>query len=420
MAHSADGGAHDRTARRPADGTGRRAGSRGDAPSRARPGRTAATAACCLALLSPGPAAAAPTPSATGSSAAISLPVIPTVLNGDECTGGSGRVAEPVPWAQQHLGLSRVWQLSRGEGVTVGVVDTGLATRAGDFAHDVGGSAAGRDCVGHGTFVAGLIAGAPRPGSGFSGVAPGARVLAERGTDTAGAADARLTARGIRAAVAGGASVVHVSAALPRRNAELTEAVRDAVARDVLVVAPAVPDAPPPVSGGQSPAPEAYWPAAVEGVLAVAPHGADGSRPQEVKPAGARLSAPGYGVTGRGPAGKGHFVGNGASVAAAFVAGTAALIRSYDPDLTASEVAGRLHRTGYPADPPWLDPYAALTATPADGSAGGRTPPGVLLPRAEKSDGSLGRALALTAAGAGAVLALAGAAALVRRKRSAA
>ncbi|WP_394816577.1 S8 family serine peptidase, partial [Streptomyces lancefieldiae] len=38
--------------------------------------------------------------------------------------------------------------------------------------------ASGTDCIGHGTFVAGLIAAAPRPGTGFAGVAPEARIVA--------------------------------------------------------------------------------------------------------------------------------------------------------------------------------------------------------------------------------------------------
>ncbi|WP_316316535.1 S8 family serine peptidase, partial [Clavibacter michiganensis] len=81
------------------------------------------------------------------------------------------------------------------------------------------------DCVGHGTFLAGLIAGR---GASLTGVAPGARILALRGTDTRGAASPALVAAAVREATEAGADVIAVTVALPRRNTELTRAVADA------------------------------------------------------------------------------------------------------------------------------------------------------------------------------------------------
>jgi hypothetical protein len=40
----------------------------------------------------------------------------------DRCATPSGEIEKAVPWAQQRLAPDRVWPLSRGEGVTVGVV----------------------------------------------------------------------------------------------------------------------------------------------------------------------------------------------------------------------------------------------------------------------------------------------------------
>ncbi|MGW0792653.1 S8 family serine peptidase [Streptomyces sp. NPDC002911] len=380
----------------------------------------AAAAALSLALTAcPAVAAgAAPEPPAGG----LTLPVIPSRLNGTTCTDASKRVAEPVPWAQSRLSMNRVWQLSRGRDVVVGVVDTGVAPRTDVFAQPVtAGPSAGRDCVGHGTFVASVIAASPRSGSGFSGIAPEARIHAERGTDEGGTPTAQRVARGIRAAVDGKASVIHVSAALEQSSEELTAALEYARKNDVIVVAPAVPDSPPDSPGGGAPRPRAYWPAAGEGVIAVVPQDITGGRPDGTAvPIKASLSAPGHGVTGAGPVGKGHFVGGGASVAAAFVSATAALIRAYDPALSAAEVARRLVRTGYPAQPPGLDPYGALTSTTTtakDTGVRAGASHAVSLPHRTDTGGPLRRAVALAGAGVVTVLALWGVSALLRRRR---
>ena len=231
---------------------------------------------------------------------------------------------------------------------------------------------AGQDCVGHGSFVAGLIASATTDGVRFAGVAQQARIVAVRGTDARGAATAASVAAGIRAAVQAGATVVEVSPALVQGSAELTAAVEDAVARDALVVAAAVPDPPARSSGGSSsgsddaPEPRAYWPAAQAGVLSVLDVDSTGGRPDNtLVPLDSDLAAPGDGVVGPGPRGSGHYIGSGASFAAGFVAGAAALVRAAHPGLTAAQVAARLVSTAYPDAVPRLDPYAAVTSVGA-------------------------------------------------------
>ena len=87
---------------------------------------------------------------------------------------------------QSLLNLPGAWAISRGGGQTVAVIDTGVhpgprlpdVAPGGDFVQSGDGLA---DCDGHGTLVAGLIAGRPGP-DGFSGVAPEAQILAIRQT----------------------------------------------------------------------------------------------------------------------------------------------------------------------------------------------------------------------------------------------
>ncbi|MET8942592.1 S8 family serine peptidase [Streptomyces sp. NPDC004542] len=352
----------------------------------------------------------------------VRLPVMPSRLAaGSACTGDSGTVVKAVPWEQQNLQLARTRPLGSAAGVTVAVVDTGVSLEAPALAGRVtavGG--AGDDCVGHGTFVAGLIAAAPVAGVGFSGAAPRARILAVRGTDRRGTATDATVADGIRAAVAAGARVVVVSPALTRSSSRLHAAVADAARHDALIVAAAVPDAP---ADGSSAAPPAdYWPAAEPGVLSVVDIDVRGQRPRSAYPARhADLAAPGDGVLGIGPRGRGHFIGSGPSAAAGYTAAAAALVRSAQPGLSAAATAHRLVRTAYPADVPRLDLYGALTSVPGadplrSAPAGGEPP--VRPARDEPGARATRRALAVAGAGLGLVLSVAWAASITTKVRA--
>ncbi|MFJ3667464.1 S8 family serine peptidase [Streptomyces sp. NPDC090106] len=360
---------------------------------------------------------------ADASPGAVRLPVVPGRLaDGAACTAGSSEVVTAAPWEQRSLQLTRVRSAGTGAGVTVAVVDTGVSAAAPALAGRVTVSGgAGADCVGHGTFVAGLVAAAPVAGVSFAGVAPGARILAVRGTDGRGAATAATVARGIRAAVDGGAGVVVVSPALTEDSAALRGAVGYAARHDTLIVAAAVPDG---FGGSTGTAPPArdYWPAAFDGVLSVLDVDVDGVRPAGAfAPLRADLAAPGQGVLGIGPRGRGHLIGSGASLAAGYAAGAAALIRAARPELTAAQTADRLIATAYPADVPRLDPYAALTtvraASPAPVPAAEAPAP----VRPAHDGGAVRathRALLLAGAGAGVLLLVVWAAVVVPRGRA--
>ncbi|MGY4098696.1 type VII secretion-associated serine protease mycosin [Nocardia sp. R16R-3T] len=91
-----------------------------------------------------------------------------------------------VPPPELMLDLPRARALSRGTGVTVAVIDTGV-TPSSRLPGLVGGGdyvAAGgdglSDCDAHGTLVAGIIGAAADPGDAFVGVAPDAKMLSIR------------------------------------------------------------------------------------------------------------------------------------------------------------------------------------------------------------------------------------------------
>ncbi|MEV6480042.1 S8 family serine peptidase [Streptomyces sp. NPDC051576] len=368
--------------------------------------------AAALALLLTASASALGAGSATAADGStVQLPVLSSQLDADAaCTAGSGQRATDVPWEQVSLQLSRTWEFASGSGVTVGVVDTGVSTDAPALKGRVTAVGdAGTDCVGHGTFVAGLVGAAVEDGVRFAGVAQQARILAVRGGDARGKVTADQVADGIRAAVDGGAQVVTVSAALAGDTAALRSAVALAAKKDVLVVAAAVPDTPATAtSATDAPPARDYYPAADDGVLSVLDVDVDGKRPTGAYTTdSASIAAPGDGVVGIGPAKDGHYIGSGASLAAGFVAGTAALVRSVHPDLTAAQTATLLRTSAYPADVPRLDPYAAVTSVLGAGSAPVRDDAGspVRLP-ADKAAGPLRRALWPASAGLAVIIAV--------------
>lgn len=332
----------------------------------------AAAAAAVPALLLAPPLAPPARAARLAGNDPVALPALRSALApGEPCAEASRITAETEPWPVKELGLPGAWQLSHGQGVTVAVVDTGVADGLPALAGRVTG--AGRDCVGHGSFAAGLIAGSPLADGKADGVASGARVLAVPGTDERGGTNPQRLAAGIRAAVDGGARIVYVARALPDGREDLTAAVAHATEKGALVVAPATPDVAPQGEGGRTdPTARPYFPAFVPQVLSVAGHGPGGLPPEKgPDPFAPDLSAPGESVVGIGPAGTGHFLGSGASLAAAHAAGVAALVLAREPRLTPEQLSRRLVESAYPADVPQLDAYAALAAVPGPERAPG-------------------------------------------------
>jgi type VII secretion-associated serine protease mycosin len=272
---------------------------------------------------------------------------MPTSFAG--CGGGTpgqaARKVSGVPWAQQSLDFSSVWHITRGKGVTVAVVDSGV-----QYTPQLDGRASYRDltntgpadCVGHGTAVASIIAASDELGQGipFYGVAPAAHILSIKVNSGENQTNLSLLPDGIRDAVDLGAQVINVSIQGPSTPA-LQSAVDYALSKNRVVVAAAGNDQDNNGTIVKGP----FYPASYPGVLSVGAVDQTGAVTQET-PSKTPISvvAPGENVQSDFPGGFSND-DTGTSFAAPFAAGEAALIRSAFPHMSAAQVVSRIIST---------------------------------------------------------------------------
>jgi type VII secretion-associated serine protease mycosin len=257
--------------------------------------------------------------------------------------------------ALREIDVPAAWSLSKGSGVTVAVLDTGVEGSAPDLTGQVSAGpdyTAGANPPGyvpphlHGTYIGSIIAGhgsGPGRAQGMIGVAPLARILSVRVilddqepgfyvyNENANYDDA--IASGVRYAVAHGAGVINMSLGSVDATRSVRVALAYAIAHDVVVVAAAGNDG----TKGHRFTPYSY-PASFTGVISVAAVSANGKRASfSDQNSSVVVSAPGVSIVGDGPGGA-YIVGSGTSPASAFVAGVAALIRSRYPHLAPVQV----------------------------------------------------------------------------------
>ncbi|HEV2011398.1 MAG TPA: S8 family serine peptidase, partial [Candidatus Limnocylindria bacterium] len=156
-------------------------------------------------------------------------------------------------WGLRAAEVDKAWDVVTGSPtVIVAVVDTGVDANHPDL---TGGTIVGPTFVsspdpsctpgsqvddnGHGTHVAGVIAANANNGTGIAGAAFGVRVLSVKALDCTGAGLLSDVARGVTWATDHGARIINISLGTAADLFVLHDAIRYAVARNVLVVAAA-------------------------------------------------------------------------------------------------------------------------------------------------------------------------------------
>ncbi|MFP5312513.1 MAG: S8 family serine peptidase [Actinomycetes bacterium] len=280
-------------------------------------------------------------------------------------------------------GITKAWAVSKGAGVKVAVIDSGIDARHPDLkdavagGYDASGSGQpdGRKSVGskpeHGTLVATMLAGrghqsasaspspSPAPGAappeGIVGVAPEAQLLSVStwlgSPNPSGKSDQDQIPEAVRWAVDNGAKVINISlgSTTPQWPQSWDAAFLYAEQKDVVIVAAAGNRV-----GGNA---QVGAPATIPGVLTVA--GLDRRNVASVDASSQGISigvaAPAENLVGGLPGG-GYAEWAGTSGSTPIVSGVAALIRSKWPDMTAEQVVNRIVSTAKDAGAPGKDP----------------------------------------------------------------
>jgi subtilisin family serine protease len=247
-------------------------------------------------------------------------------------------------------------QWSRGEGVSVAIIDTGVATTHPDLA---GRIAVTRNFIDddmnsfqsdrHGTQVAGIIGADANNGVGIVGIAPAVRLQIYKACEPTQPYGMQATcnsftlARALGAALDARAQIVNLSLGGPA-DPLLTQLVTYGVQHGVIFVG-AVPE-------------NGYldgFPVAIAGVIAVDMTGRSVHAPGV-------LHAPGRDIVSTAP-GSSYDFATGSSFAAAHVTGAVALLRARVPALSADSLRAVLDRTGTMlADGDTINICAALDA----------------------------------------------------------
>jgi membrane-anchored mycosin MYCP len=308
------------------------------------------------------------------------------------CCLGTGLFAAPAAHADEwrdkqywlaESGITKAWEVSKGAGVKVAVIDSGVDAKHPDLSgavvggYDASGSGQpdGQKVVGskteHGTLVATMLAGrghqpaaataSPSPGpaalppDGIVGVAPEAQILSVStwlgSTNPSGKSDQDQIPEAVRWAVDNGAKVINISlgSTTPQWPQSWDAAFLYAEQKDVVIVAAAGNRV-----GGNI---QVGAPATIPGVLTVAGLDRKGTASVDASSQGISIgvAAPAENLLGGVPGGS-YAEWAGTSGSTPIVAGVAALIRSKWPGMSAKQVINRIVSTAKDAGAPGKDP----------------------------------------------------------------
>jgi len=171
-----------------------------------------------------------------------------------------------LEWYHEEMHLEAAWKKSKGEGITIAILDTGISDESYEKFDDriidpynvLTESDDVTDLNGHGTSIA-VIIGADYKSFGIYGVAPKANIMPVVVADGSGRTTAEKVAEGIYYAVNKGADIINISLGARLFNQMVEDATLYAFEQGVLVIA----------SAGENNSDELHYPASFDHVLAV-------------------------------------------------------------------------------------------------------------------------------------------------------
>lgn len=237
-------------------------------------------------------------------------------------------------WHHAKIGTPTAWNTTTGlSSIIVAILDSGIDGTHPDLTgrlvggyNVLTGTAATGDTFGHGTKVAGVVASIGNNGIGGAGVAYGCKLMPVVISDKTGYAKASNIAIGIDWAADHGARVINISINALNGSATVKAAADAARAQGVFVVAAA----------GNSGTTESYASAAALFAVAATTQ-SDVLWVGSSRGAFVDVCAPGDQILTTAP-GATYSTSTGTSFAAPMVAGLAALLLSYSPDLTLAQL----------------------------------------------------------------------------------
>jgi type VII secretion-associated serine protease mycosin len=283
---------------------------------------------------------------------------------GDEIVG----VASPVrsldlgdpyrfaQWALPDVGFPDAWARTQGAGVTVAVVDSGVLGTHEDLAGSVLAGAdfvspgnGWNDQLGHGTFVAGIVAAHVGNGRGVAGAAPSVKILPVRVLDANGNGSSANVTAGIVYAVNHGARVINLSLGGTGADPGERAAIDYAISKGAVVVAAAG-------NSGQSGSP-AIYPAAFPEVLAVGAVDSHNAR-AAFSNIGSYVDvvAPGVGIVSTYSGSNASYAsGDGTSFAAPYASAAVAMVEAANPQLDPDAITHDIEATASDLGAPGRD-----------------------------------------------------------------
>jgi len=298
-------------------------------------------------------------------------------------------------WLDEY-GITQAWNTTKGAGVTIAVIDTGVDGNVAELNGAVVGGAdfsglgspdgqtpVGSDGSEHGTMVASLAAGRGTGGNnGVIGAAPAANILAiSIGFGEGDKSSDDQIAEAVRWAVDNGADVINMS--LTRNTLDWPESWDDAflyaMQNDVVVVAAA--------GNRGSGTTEVGAPATMPGVLTVAGVDTNGEASFDASSQGITIAvaAPSEDLVGVVPGGD-HVIWNGTSGATPIVAGIVALVIAAHPELDAANIINRVVATAKDAGTPGADAIYGFGLIDANAAVTASVPEVTLNPMGDLAD----------------------------------